>query len=144
MIKRVKAVTSIIALITFVTIVIYPPMTLKHVDCIEDKVQIALQPHYDYFALNKVMKNYLLIAFAGLTDVLLLIFLARWSYKGGSWRFIMTLTLTYILRYIFVSLFKIRFPEGGDLWEFPGFYSLTVQYGNSNDYYFNPVVAICV
>ena len=90
------------------------------------------------------MKNYLLIAFAGLTDVLLLIFLARWSYKGGSWRFMMTLTLTYILRYIFVSIFKIRFPEGGDLWEFPGFYSLTVQYGNSNDYYFNPVVAICI
>jgi len=33
-------------------------------------------------------------------------------------------------------------PE--DLWEFPGFPSLTVQYGNRNDYYFNPVPAICI
>ena len=37
----------------------------------------------------------------------------------------------------------MRSPEGGDLWEFPGFYSLTIRYGNQNDYYFNTVVASC-
>ena len=41
-IKKVKGVTTIVALIVFVIIVIYPPMTLVHVDCIEDKMQDKL------------------------------------------------------------------------------------------------------
>jgi len=52
--------------------------------------------------------------------------MARWSYYGGSWRFMISLFLTYTLRFIFTSLFKMSYPEGGDLWDFPGFYSLTV------------------
>lgn len=52
--------------------------------------------------------------------------------------------ITYALRFVLSMLFKIRFPEGGDLWNFPGFYSLTIPYGNSNDYYFNPVIAVSI
>jgi len=85
-----------------------------------------------------------MIAFGVLTDALLLIFLAKWVYQGGSWRFLIALTLTYILRFINTSLFKIRTPPGGDIWEFPGFYSMVVQYGSSNDYYFNPAIAVCM
>jgi hypothetical protein len=36
-IKRVKAFTVCGALLTFVTVVLYPPMTLQHVECIEDQ-----------------------------------------------------------------------------------------------------------
>ena len=37
-IKKVKGVTTCAALLVFVIIVIYPPMTLVHVECIEDKI----------------------------------------------------------------------------------------------------------
>ena len=131
-----------IALVTFVLIVLYPPMTLEHVDCLKDSIQDSLGSHYEYFAQNPVMKNQLLIGFGALTDILLLVFMARWSYFGGTWRLMIALFLTYALRLFFTSLFKMSQPEGGDLWDFPGFYSLTVQYGSCNDYYFNPVVAL--
>merc|ERR1711976_925510 len=39
---------------------------------------------------------------------------------------------------------KIRSPVGGDIWESPGFPSLIVWYGSSNDYYFNPAMAVCI
>jgi hypothetical protein len=69
--------------------------------------------------------------------------MGRWCYLGGTWRFIIALSMTHLLRFFFTSLFKMRAPEGGDLWKFPGFYSLTVGYGSQNDYYFNSTVAIC-
>lgn len=89
------------------------------------------------------MKNSLLIIFGALTDFLLIAFLLQWVHYGGSWRFVQSLCLTYALRFLLCKLFYMRQPVGGDLWNYPGWYSLTVQYGTSNDYYFNPVLAIC-
>lgn len=83
-----------------------------------------------------------MVVFGALTDFLLLACLGQWVMTGGSWRFIIALSLTYSLRCLFSSLFKMRGPEKGDLWEFPGWYSLVVNYGNQNDYYFNPAVAV--
>jgi len=85
-----------------------------------------------------------MIGFGLLTDVLLIAFLALWVYYGGSWRFPIALVLTYILRILNTSLFKIRSPPGGDIWSFPGFYSITVLYGSNNDYYFNTTIAVCI
>ena len=96
------------------------------VECIEDKAQEALASHYAYFESNPVFKKQLLLAFGALTDFLLLLFMARWTYYGGTWRFMLSLFLTYVLRLICTSLFRMRAPVGGDLWEYPGFYSLTV------------------
>lgn len=41
-IKKIKGATTVLALCVFVTVVIYPPMTLVHVECIEDKLQDGL------------------------------------------------------------------------------------------------------
>jgi len=114
------------------------------VDCLDDKVQNAFQSQYEYFKANRAFGQYLMIAFGVLTDALLLIFLAKWVYQGGSWRFLIALFLTYSLRLVNTSLFKIRLPPGGDIWGFPGFYSMVVQYGSNNDYYFNPALAVCI
>jgi len=89
------------------------------------------------------VRNWMMIIFGAITDFLFIVFMLQWVHFGGSWRFVMTLCLTYGLRLILCKLFYLRQPVGGDLWKFPGFYSLTVQYGTSNDYYFNPVMAIC-
>ena len=47
--KKVKAVTAVIALSVFVTVVLVPPMTLVKVDCIQDHFMLGLQSHYEYF-----------------------------------------------------------------------------------------------
>mmetsp|Transcript_16452 Transcript_16452/g.27921 ORF Transcript_16452/g.27921 Transcript_16452/m.27921 type:complete len:325 (+) Transcript_16452:234-1208(+) len=143
-IKKAKGLTAIVAMLTFVMIVIYPPMTLRHVDCIEDQLLAQLQSQNDFFKNNRMLKKFLMVIMGALTDILLLLFMMRWTYNGGSWRFMISLFLTYSLRLLFGSLFKMRSPEDGDLWEFPGIYSLTVQYGNQNDYYFNPTLSICI
>lgn len=83
-----------------------------------------------------------MISFGALTDFLLLAFMAKWTYYGGTWRFMISLFLTYLLRFILCFLFKMQPPPGGDLWTFPGFYSLTMEYGKHTDYYFNPVISL--
>lgn len=78
-----------------------------------------------------------------LTDFLLLFFMGRWCIKGGSWRFMIGLVLTLALKSYFSSWFMMS-PPPGDLWHYPGFYSLTVPYGRSNDYHYNTVLAITI
>lgn len=56
---------------------------------------------------------------------------------------LIALVLTYLLRGLFINMFLMEEPRQGDLWEYPGFNSLTVPYGRSNDYFYNPVIALC-
>ena len=86
----------------------------------------------------------LLIMSGLLADTLLLVQLARFSHYGGTWRFMVAITLLYFLRSFNTLFFKMKAPDGGDLWDHPGFSSLVVSYGSQNDYYFNPVVAVMV
>ena len=37
----------------------------------------------------------------------------------------------------------MRYPDGY-LWDFPGFYSITVPYGRTNDFYYSGHVGCCV
>ena len=111
-----KVGVSVLAMFIFLMVAMFPSMTLEHVDCIRDMSQEALQSHYDYFKENPQTKNYLLVASAALADVLLLKNLITWTLFGGSWRFVIALVLTYCLRQVFTSLFKLNFPENGDLW----------------------------
>lgn len=40
-------------------------------------------------------------------------------------------------------MFLTRYPEGYE-WEFPGFYSLSVPYGATNNLFFNTTVGLCM
>ena len=40
-------------------------------------------------------------------------------------------------------MFLMTYPEGYE-WEFPGFYSLSVPYGNSNTFFFSTSVGLCM
>ena len=72
------------------------------------------------------MRDNLKIVSALLVDFLLLAFMASWTMFGGSWRFIISVVLVYITKAQFLALFKMRGPEGGDQWQAPWLYSLTV------------------
>ena len=64
-----------------------------------------------------------------------------WTMKGTTWRMPIALTIIYFLKFVCASLFKIRYPHDY-LWEYPGFYSLTVPYGMSNDFHFSVHIAL--
>ena len=88
-------------------------------------------------------------------DLILLVQLYIFSMHGKSWRFPIAVSTIYLLRFIMVvslcnypnikqqSLFQMSYPEGY-IWEFPGMYSLTIQYGNQNSFYFCAYLALCV
>lgn len=49
----------------------------------------------------------------------------------------------YALKVVLSYLYKMKYPETS-LWEFPGFYSLLVEYGPTNDTHFTLQIAIMV
>ena len=49
----------------------------------------------------------------------------------------------YALKFVLSFLYKMRFPETS-LWAYPGFYSLLVEYGPTNDTHFTLQIAIMV
>lgn len=55
---------------------------------------------------------------------------------GKTWRLPISLILFYVLRMILQKLFLMRYPEGY-LWNYPGFPSLVVPYGKTNDFFYS-------
>ena len=119
-------------------------MTLQKAECVIDGFYDMFESHNEYFGEHLGFKNFLLIFFGLLTDIIVLTFLARWVHYGGTWRFIIAFTLTYILHLICLTLFQFRPPENNQLWESPGFPSLTIPYNNRGDFYFSMVPAVCI
>ena len=138
--KKCKISVFVILMGVFITLVIVPTLELATVDCMQDKFQDKLQHHYDYFKANAVLRDRAMIASGLLIDGLLLSYMVLWVYKGGSFRFIISLALIYLIRWN-CGWWAIIHPKGGNQWQNPGLTSLTVQYNTcNNQYYFNPVV----
>ncbi len=79
-------------------------------------------------------------------DIMMLVLLGHFALKGTTWRLPLALLAFYIVRFLVqVStarlnsaqfMFKMRYPEGY-LWHFPGFFSIFVPYGRTNDFFFS-------
>lgn len=110
-------------------------MSLVQVECVDDYLQDYTASFNTYFAENETTKKVLMISVGLISDILAVTQFVFWSIRGTTWRFPIALIFLYILRFICASLWKIRYPEGY-LWEYPGFYSLTIPYGKANDFYF--------
>jgi len=76
-------------------------------------------------------------------DLILFTQFYRWSIYGKSWRFPIALIMFYAFRYLMSNLFLMRYPDGY-LWQFPGFYSVSVPYGMANNFFFCPQLGLCV
>jgi len=87
-----------------------------------------------------------MITSSGLCDVLLIYRFYSWTMNGGSWRLPIAVTFIYALKVLISLLYKMRYPEDA-LWDYPGFPSLLVQYGPTNDTHFTLqlglMVAVC-
>ena len=64
------------------------------------------------------------------------------SRKAAMWRIPLEFTLFYGLRFGCLALFAMKMPQGF-YWEYPGFYSLTVPYGWTNDFFFSGHIGAC-
>ena len=100
-----KLFVAFLATVCLVVILFVPPMPLTHVDCIQDMVQDSFQGQFDYLKNNPRVRNSLLIVFGALTDFIFIVFMLQWVHYGGSWRFVLSLCITYALRCVLCMIF---------------------------------------
>eukprot|EP00350_Pseudokeronopsis_sp_OXSARD2_P002580 CAMPEP_0170541500 /NCGR_PEP_ID=MMETSP0211-20121228/1220_1 /TAXON_ID=311385 /ORGANISM="Pseudokeronopsis sp., Strain OXSARD2" /LENGTH=172 /DNA_ID=CAMNT_0010844255 /DNA_START=310 /DNA_END=824 /DNA_ORIENTATION=+ len=75
-------------------------------------------------------------------DVVVVTTLLRFSFFGTTWRIIIGLSFFYLVRNLTQNIFTLKYPEGY-LWGFPGFYSLTVPYSETSDFFYSGHVGCC-
>jgi len=130
-----KAIVIVIFIVTFAMVNLFPNMSLFKIECLFDYTHDYTSPVNEWLKENKGARNALMIIGGLLSDIIVLITLGHWTWKGRTWRLPITLILVYVSKALTSALFKYRYPEGY-LWENPGFYSLTTPYGASNDMHF--------
>ena len=79
-----------------------------------------------------------------LSDAHALSILILWAFRGKSWRLPIALVGLYLMKEFVDATFKIEYAQEGFIWEFPGFYSLTVPYGLSNNTHFTVYVSLLI
>src|ERR1044071_3475548 len=109
---------------------------------IGDRVLIMTGGANQYLNAHPPAANALLISSSFLIDVLG-IFILGYSIFGKSLRPFVGLLILFLLRQICQSLCSLPPPEGM-IWRYPGFPSLLVTYGTSNDLFFSGHTAMAV
>jgi len=109
---------------------------------IGDRLQDFTAPVNLYLHAHASATNLLLIVSSAIIDLLGIFLLARWI-LGASLRPFLGLVIVLGLRQIIQSLVALPAPANS-IWHYPGFPSLLVTYGVSNDYFFSGHTAIAV
>ncbi|CDW72690.1 UNKNOWN [Stylonychia lemnae] len=115
----------------------------EKVACMEDRLFDLTEGLNSYFAQNDRMRDAFLIICGLLMDIMVLTQFYRFARYGTSWRLPIAMFAFYIFRALVQQLFWMRYPDGY-LWDFPGFYSITVPYGKTNDFFFSGHIGCCV
>lgn len=95
-----------------------------------------------YLQLHTTVANGLLIVSSAIIDLLGIFLLSRWLF-GACVRPFLALVIVLGLRQIMQALVALPTPPNA-IWHYPGFPSLLVTYGVSNDYFFSGHTAIAV
>ena len=95
-----------------------------------------------YLQLHTSAANALLIISSAIIDLLGVFLLGRWLF-GATLRPFLALVIVLGLRQIMQALVALPTPPNA-IWHYPGFPSLLVTYGVSNDYFFSGHTAIAV
>lgn len=95
-----------------------------------------------YLHIHPAAANALLIASSAVIDGLAIFLLSIWIFAGAFRPFI-GLVLVLGLRQVMQALVRLPAPPDA-IWHYPGFPSLLVTYGISNDYFFSAHTALTV
>ena len=109
---------------------------------IGDWVHSATAPANSYLHAHPSAANALLIFSSAIIDVLGVFLLGKWLF-GASARPFLALVIVLGLRQVMEALVALPAPPNA-IWHYPGFPSLLVTYGVSNDYFFSGHTAIAV
>jgi hypothetical protein len=109
---------------------------------IGDALHSLTAPLNHYLVLHPTAANGVLITSSGLIDVAAIFVFAEWVF-GHSVRPLLGLAILLGLRQVAQALCALPEPEGL-IWHYPGFPSLLVTYGVSNDFFFSAHTAIAV
>jgi len=109
---------------------------------IGDRIHTVTASANLYLQVHTFAANVLLIGSSVIIDLLGIFLLARWIF-GASSRPFVGLVIVLGLRQIVQSLVALPTPPNA-IWHYPGFPSLLVTYGVSNDYFFSGHTAIAV
>jgi hypothetical protein len=137
-----RIVLTIVALgIWFWTQSLIGARTAPHTG-IEDGIHRATANANVYLHAHPASANALLIVSSAIIDLLAIFLLSRWIF-AGSVRPFLGLVLVLGLRQIMQALVALPTPPDA-IWHYPGFPSLLVTYGVSNDYFFSAHTALTV
>ena len=92
---------------------------------------------------HKPLLHALMIFCAFIMDSLVLSVLLYFAFFGRSWRIFAEFLFFYSLRFTCQGLFAMQLPNGF-YWEYPGFPSIAVPYGATNDFFYSGHVGACV
>ena len=95
-----------------------------------------------YLLAHPAAANVLLIISSALIDLMAIFLLGRWLFQGEPRPFL-GLVMVLGLRQIMQACVSLPAPSN-EIWHYPGFPSLLVTYGVSNDYFFSGHTAIAV
>ena len=109
---------------------------------IHDGMHQLTAPLNYYLQIHVSVANALLIISSAIVDLLGIFLLARWL-LGASLRPFLALIIVLSLRQIMQVLIALPAPPNA-IWHDPGFPSLLVTYGVSNDYFFSGHTAMAV
>lgn len=110
---------------------------------VKDLPFIWFTPLNEYYIANINQRNNLIIFSSITLDSLLLIAFYRWTRYSSSYRLPLANVFFYITRAICQKLIVIEYPEGYN-WGYPGFFSFSIPYGETNDFFYSGHVGICI
>lgn len=138
----IKASISSVVVVILLLVCTFPSlMPMDKVLCIEDNVLRWTGAANKFFTDNVFIKKSIMIILGIFVDLLVLTQFYLWTFKGKSWRYAIAISAVYGLNLILTSMFKMPYPDGY-IWEFPGFFSITMHYGSGNTFYFCPYIGL--
>jgi len=109
---------------------------------IGDVLHRLTAPLNQYLHMHTTAANALLIISSAIIDALGIFLIARYIF-GSTIRPFLALAIVLGLRQILQALVALPAPPG-EIWHFPGFPSLLVTYGVTNDFFFSGHTAVAV
>ena len=108
----------------------------KQVACIQDQLFIFLEPVNNFLNHHLNMAHWCMIICSLFMDVTMTVVFVVFIIHGKTYRLALSFIMFYILRTITQKMFVLEYPKGY-LWGYPGFPSLFVPYGITNDFFFS-------
>lgn len=118
------------------------PMTLNP-ECIVDRAHIWTKDINNFLAQHKHYRNALMILASLMMDIQILVMAVRSIVHCRAFRILICMLMFYGFRAFLQNIFFMRIPDDY-LWEYPGFFSIAVEYFPKNDFFYSGHIGVSV